>query len=197
MNPVTANFDPLVSRAQLKWPDVPACFAWLALDARGRWRLRGTPISHARTITFLNRHYTCDELGRWFVQNGPQQVFVDLAYTPWIYRVQKNGTIKAHTERENNELRELIVDDEGNLLLVTALGPGLLDDRDLFILVGALKNTASGEHEDAIITALLDPRCGDDTWRWHGQAINVRHLARAKVAATFGFVQTPSEQQAP
>ena len=24
-----------------KWPDVPACYEWLALDRRGQWRLQG------------------------------------------------------------------------------------------------------------------------------------------------------------
>ena len=31
--------DDLVNQALAKWPDVPDCTGWLALDARGKWRI--------------------------------------------------------------------------------------------------------------------------------------------------------------
>ena len=36
------------------WPSGPSCHGWLALDARGAWRLRGEKISHAGLLAFLD-----------------------------------------------------------------------------------------------------------------------------------------------
>ena len=69
-----------------KWPNVPACYDWLSLDRRGNWRLQGERVTHRGLIEFMNRQYGSDESGCWFVQNGPQRVFVSLAYTPWVLR---------------------------------------------------------------------------------------------------------------
>ena len=32
--------DDIVKAALKKWPNVPACYGWLALDARGDWYMR-------------------------------------------------------------------------------------------------------------------------------------------------------------
>jgi hypothetical protein len=159
-----------------KWPDVPQCFGWLSLDVRGQWRIQGELIRHPRAHGFLSRHDRADEHGRWYVQNGPQQVFVDLDYTPWIFRWQPDASFTTHTGIATRDVREVYLDDDGNLLLVTELGVGLLDDRDL----------ASCEH-------LLI--CADDgqpeTWLWQGRQLPLRALPRSAVAAHFGFVSAP------
>ena len=61
-----------------RWPNVPACYGWLSLDARGRWRLQDETISHPGMIAFLNANYTCEADGSWLVNNGPQRVYVKL-----------------------------------------------------------------------------------------------------------------------
>jgi hypothetical protein len=52
--------DPAVT---VKWPDVPACYGWLSLDRRGRWRLKGEIVSHAGLIAFINSRYGPDDSG--------------------------------------------------------------------------------------------------------------------------------------
>lgn len=32
--------DDIVKQALAKWPNVPDCYGWLGLDARGRWFMR-------------------------------------------------------------------------------------------------------------------------------------------------------------
>ena len=32
--------DDIVRAAMVKWPNVPDCFGWLGLDARGNWYMR-------------------------------------------------------------------------------------------------------------------------------------------------------------
>ncbi len=51
-----------------RWPNVPACYGWLSLDARGRWRLQDETISHPGMIAFLNANYTCEADGSWLVK---------------------------------------------------------------------------------------------------------------------------------
>lgn len=79
--------DDQVLRSLMKWPNVPDCFGWLALDRRSLWRMRAEftqqqVIQHAALNDFVARNYACDELGRYFFQNGPQRVFITLDVTP-------------------------------------------------------------------------------------------------------------------
>ena len=47
------------------------------------------PIRNPGIVEFINRNYHADERGRWFFQNGPQRVYVELGYTPWIVRLSE------------------------------------------------------------------------------------------------------------
>ena len=122
--------------AGAKWPDVPACYDWLSLDRRGDWRLQGERVTHRGLIDFINRNYGGDESGRWFMQNGPQRVFVSLSYTPWIFR-RENDCFVSHTGQPTGTVLTVLLDEEGSILLDTELGIGLLDDRDLALFIGA------------------------------------------------------------
>src|ERR687884_636735 len=78
--------DDRVLRGMAKWPNVPAVYGWLGLDRRGNWLLKSEPITNPVITAFISRNYERDGHGRWFFQNGPQRVFVALAYTPHVYR---------------------------------------------------------------------------------------------------------------
>jgi hypothetical protein len=79
--------DEAVRQALARWPDVPDCFGWLSLSRRGEWQLPDGPIRHAGLAAFIGRNYEADADGRWYFQNGPQRVFVSLAYTPTVLRL--------------------------------------------------------------------------------------------------------------
>src|SRR5215207_10598098 len=78
--------DDIVRQALKKWPNVPHCYDWLALDARGDWYMRderiqaagpfpkvkGSRIEHEKLREFIARNYDHDDSGAWFFQNGPQ-----------------------------------------------------------------------------------------------------------------------------
>ena len=127
--------DEIVLRAQAKWPGVPDVFGWLALDRRGQWLLRNPARENFERIgnpalrDFIARNYSCDSGGRWFFQNGPQRVFVRLAYAPLVVRTRQT-TLLDQCGREFESDRELL-DEEGSLLLHGKPGVALLDDRDL------------------------------------------------------------------
>jgi hypothetical protein len=95
--------DEIVKAALQKWPMVPHCYGWLALDARGDWYLRdeqaqaaapfpqlkGSRIEHAGLLAFIQRNYEADARGCWYFQNGPQRVYVELEAAPWVFRLDE------------------------------------------------------------------------------------------------------------
>jgi hypothetical protein len=121
--------DDIVARSLARWPDVPAVYGWLQLDRRGNWLIKGERIGNAALREFIGRNYEADERGRWFFQNGPQRVYVKLAYTPLVVHYEGERLFD-HCGRPAQAL-ETFVDDEGSVLIRSDRGIGLLDDRDL------------------------------------------------------------------
>lgn len=177
-----------------RWPDVPAVYGWLSLDRRGRWCLRDKPVTHAGTIAYFNRQYGRDEQGRHFVQNGPQRVFVRLDYAPWILRLLADGHLETHTGEAVDALQAAMIDEEGNLLLDTSRGLGLLDDRDLFGFLDRLRQ-GNGQSVDDTTLANLSPDnglAGTLFLDWNGRRIPLQAVRRADMARRFGFIGTPT-----
>ena len=129
--------DEIVVRSLAKWPNVPAVYGWLSLDRRGNWLIRSaygaTPrferIGNVALREFIARNYAADARGCWYFQNGPQRVFVALAYTPFVMHYQGDRLFD-HCGRPVEAL-ETLLDDEGSVLIRGEHGIGLLDDRDL------------------------------------------------------------------
>ena len=132
--------DEIVKAAMAKWPNVPHCYGWLALDPRGQWRMRdercqklnlpGDIIRHPTLIDFINRNYQCDGRGCWYFQNGPQRVYVDLAATPYIVHTTTNG-LQLHTNQAMPKVTAVYFDASGNMMLAGEKVLALVDDRDL------------------------------------------------------------------
>lgn len=137
-----------VLQAMARWPNVPAAFGWLRLDRRGQWFIvkrdtpdfneltdgRGSLVRNERLNDFIGRNYTSDDQGRWFFQNGPQRVFVDLELAPWVLRIDNSQTkLKwiTHTGAVAHQCLAAFVDTMGNVFLKTELGVGVIDDRQL------------------------------------------------------------------
>jgi hypothetical protein len=121
--------DESVVRSMTKWPDVPDVYGWLSLDRRGNWLIKGERIGNAALREFISRNYQPDSQGRWFFQNGPQRVFVTLAYVPLV--VRHEGELLLDQCGRAFSLIETFVDEEGSVLLLGESGIALLDDRDL------------------------------------------------------------------
>jgi hypothetical protein len=145
--------DDIVKAALAKWPNVPDCYGWLGLDARGDWYMRddatqaagpfalrpgetgpavkGSRLLHGKLIDFIQRNYAADEGGQWYFQNGPQRVYVELEAAPYIWRVHDDGRVIAHTGPAVTEVRSSWLDELGRLFLATDLGFGLVHTSDM------------------------------------------------------------------
>jgi hypothetical protein len=121
--------DEIVARSLAKWPNVPAVYGWLELDRRGNWLIKGSRIGNAALREFIARNYDADEHGRWFFQNGPQRVYVKLAYTPLVVHYEGEALVD-HCGRAFSPMRAF-QDDEGSVLIQGERAVALLDDRDL------------------------------------------------------------------
>ena len=121
--------DPLVAQSMAKWPNVPAVYGWLSLDRRGNWLIKGERIANAALREFIGRNYEADAQGRWFFQNGPQRVYVSLAYTPLVVHFEGDRLLD-HCGRPFSP-RDTWLDDEGSVVISGNATIALLDDRDL------------------------------------------------------------------
>jgi Protein of unknown function (DUF2946) len=119
----------MVFRGTTKWPQVPDVYGWLSLDRRGNFLLKGGKIENRALREYISRNYRPDARGCWYFQNGPQRVFVSLAYTPLVLHFEGEA-IFDHCGRLFAAGRAFL-DEEGSVLVAGAAGIGLLDDRDL------------------------------------------------------------------
>lgn len=182
-----------MSSGELKpWPQVPACYGWLALDGRGQWRLQDEVITHPGLIAFLNAHYGVDERGCWLVQNGPQQVFVALAGAPWIARLHPGQRLLAHDGRSLQPQGAFVFDRDSRLFFATDAGPAMLDDRDLAAFVDDLRTVAGAAVSEEALLALLAQDPAAQPLGWHGHAVIALPASAADAADYFGFVAEPA-----
>jgi len=140
--------DDIVKQAMHKWPNVPDCYGWLGLDERGQWYMRddgaqaqgtftsgqpgakGSLLAHSKLIDFIARNYEADAQGRWYFQNGPQRVFIELQAAPWVWRLDAEGRITSHTGQAAH-YRQGFVDETGRVYLLTDVGLGLVHTMDV------------------------------------------------------------------
>ena len=168
--------DDIVKQALAKWPNVPDCYGWLGLDARGDWYMRddrtqaqgpfpqakGSRLQHDKLIAFIGRNYDVDAQGRWFFQNGPQRVYVELEDTPWVWRLQPDGRVQSHTGVPVEVITSHL-DEQGRLYLHTPLGLGLVHTQDMAQAAQCIE---------------------DGVWQ-------PDEVGAATLASTFGFVRSP------
>ena len=178
-----------------RWPNVPAVYGWLSLDRRGRWCLRGEPVTHRGAIEFMNRNYHCTDDGKWFFQNGPQRVFVDLDYTPLILGFDGARVLRDHTAQAIGGLRGAWLDEQGNLLLLGQRAIGLLCDRDLEQVSNSFSLADDGPCDDESLARLLAGGSRAESERiflnWGDERFELETVLRDDVAGKFRFDARP------
>jgi hypothetical protein len=157
--------DELVKAAMAKWPNVPHCYGWLSLDARGNWRMRderaqtqnlpGDKINNVALNAFINRNYACDENGCWYFQNGPQKVYVDLCTMPYIAHVLPDGTWKLHTGQVMPKPDRVFLGKDGDIIFQSGRLLMQVDDRDLAYTLDLLRQDDQDFSEEMLLAWLV------------------------------------------
>lgn len=196
--------DDIVKQAIAKWPDVPHCYGWLALDARGAWRMRdesaqqqdlpGERIVHPALLGFIRRNYAADECGRWFFQNGPQRVYVNLELTPYIVRSDPLHGFITQTDQPMDSIDAVWLTECARLILRSNNKIAALDDRDLAQAIEQLRIDNLVVSDTALL-AWIDHQSGTPSQQLHllhnGLQLPVQRIAQAALAQHFGFVCMP------
>lgn len=148
--------DDMVQAALKKWPHVPACTGWLALDARGDWYMRddraqsagpfplskGSRIEHRQLREFIERNYEATPAGEWFFQNGPQRVYVELEAAPQVWRLSARTGTAPEVRSHGGTLASVEsawLDESGRLFLATDAGFGIVHTQDMEAAADAIE----------------------------------------------------------
>ncbi|MYM86582.1 DUF2946 family protein [Rugamonas sp. FT82W] len=190
--------DDIVKQALAKWPNVPYCYGWLGLDARGNWRMRderaqhlnlpGDKLHHAALVAFIVRNYAADERGCWYFQNGPQRVYVRLEATPYIVRTDPALGWLLHTGAALGAVEEAVLTETGALVLRSGGAVAQLDDRDFAHVLPRLKMNGDAVADETLLAWIEGAVSGALTL----DGVAVQRADAAELPARFGYVSEPS-----
>ena len=192
--------DEIVRQALAKWPNVPDCYGWLALDARGMFRMRdaavqaagarGEVIRHAALLSFIHRNYQKNIDGAWYFQNGPQRVYVQLEQTPFIARTDPTHEFVTHDGDALAPIETIWITHEGRLILGAGERIAMIDDRDLAECLPKLSLGHKPVADADLIAWLAEPH-GELQFMYAGCTLTVRRLPEQDLGNTLGFQQNP------
>lgn len=193
--------DEIVKQAMAKWPNVPHCYGWLALDARGQWRicderaqalgLPGERITNAALLGFINRNYTHDEQGRWYFQNGPQRVYVDLELTPFVAHTEPVRGLVLHTGETLGVVEAAWMTEDGQLLLQAGERLALLDDRDMAECLDWLRMDGARAEDGTLLEWLQQERDAKLMLVMTDRQVPVGRIRTGVIPSRFCFVPRP------
>ncbi|QWD77727.1 DUF2946 family protein [Polynucleobacter sp. MWH-Svant-W18] len=204
--------DEQVLRSLIKWPNVPDCYGWLALDRRGQWRMRdefaqqhqlpGQVINHQGLKEFIARNYTSDGQGRFFFQNGPQRVFITLDATPWIVRINSNNEGLQFTTQCHNtiEPRAAFSDELGNIYIAGSIDPAPYKEQDASSFTYGDHMSVALLHDHDLdqfseLAKLHQAACSfAGTWTWQEKQLPLDPIHSDELAGRFHFIPKPSNQ---
>ncbi len=195
--------DEQVLRSLIKWPNVPDCFGWLALDRRGQWRMRdefaqqnklpGQVITHTNLNEYIARKYTCDERGRYFFQNGPQRVFITLDATPWVVRITPSakGLQLINQCHHSIEPSGALSDESGNIYIVGEINQDPFSKEDCRA-VGILHDHDLDHFSQ--LAQLREEACSfGGSWTWQDKQLPLDPIHSEELATRFKFIAIPSD----
>jgi hypothetical protein len=195
----------------MKWPNVPDCYGWLALDRRGQWRMRdeftqlnnlpGQVIEHTALKEFIARNYACDELGRYFFQNGPQRVYITLDATPWIVRILPSNKALNFINQchQNMDPTGALSDEKGNIYIVGNLNQIIYNssDRKNVQFTEGNSQTIALLHDHDLdqfsgLAKLHEEACSfGGSWVWQGKQLPLDPIHSEELASRFHYIVKP------
>ena len=203
--------DEQVLRSLVKWPNVPQCFGWLALDRRGQWRMRdeyaqqhrlpGSPIVHSALNEFIARNYARDSMGQYFFQNGPQRVYITLDATPWIARlIPHEDAFSLQTQCQSSIKAEgALCDEFGNVYITGLISQNCCDDSNSnhFTQADRLSVALLHDHDLDLFSGFAkvhqDACSFKGSWAWNGATLPLDPIGFEELSARFEFIKNPKK----
>ena len=193
--------DDIVKKAMAKWPDVPHCYGWLALDARGAWRMRderaqhlglaGDKVIQQALLGFINRNYAADERGCWYFQNGPQRVYLNLETTPFVARTDPAHGLVLHTGEPVTAIARAFMTGTGEIIIDADGKIAQVDDRDGAQMMAMMEADGHAVSDEEVM-GWLEGAEGELVLRFKGQPVTMQRVARDGLPEAFGFVRRPA-----
>jgi hypothetical protein len=202
--------DEQVLKSLVKWPHVPNCFGWLALDRRGQWCMRdeyaqanqlpGNVIQHVALNEFIARNYAHDSLGRYFFQNGPQRVFVTLDATPWIARIIPSASGLQLLTQCGTAIKPqgALSDEKGNVYITGFVPQSHSDqvDSPTFATIESLSVALLHDHDLDLFydqSKVQEHACSfEGSWKWYGKDLPVEPIHSQELSQRFHFIKVPA-----
>ena len=203
--------DEQVLRSLIKWPNVPHCFGWLALDRRGQWRMRdefsqanqlaGNVIRHTTLNEYISRNYAHDSLGRYFFQNGPQRVFIALDATPFIARIIPSASGPQLLTQCGTEIKPqgVLSDEKGNIYITGLFQQAFSDQVDGAVFTKTESLSVALFHDHDLDLFSEQSQVHEDAcsfrgfWQWQGNQLPIEPIHSRELAHRFNFIKAPSE----
>lgn len=201
--------DEQVLRSLIKWPNVPDCYGWLALDRRGQWRMRdefaqqnglpGKVIEHSALKEFISRNYACDNTGRYFFQNGPQRVFITLTSTPWVASIIPGKNAPKIITQCQTEIdpSSALSDEHGNIYIAGLITQSICKDlrTQQFETANCLSIALLHDHDldqFSELAKLREEACSfGGSWNWQGKQLALDPIHSEELSKRFGFIKNP------
>jgi hypothetical protein len=194
--------DEIVKQSLTKWPNVPHCYGWLALDARGAFRMRdetaqatnhlGDIIRHESLLAFIYRNYDCDSRGAWYFQNGPQRVYVELESTPFIARTDPELGFVLHDRTPVHEIDQAFLTNTGQLIIQSHQKIAMVDLHDLAQCLAMLYVRDEAIADNDLLNWLSAPNQPLQI-KLGKQLKNVEWVASNQLENRFSFIAHPSK----
>ena len=201
--------DEQVLRSLIKWPNVPDCFGWLALERRGQWlmvddfaqqnKLPGQVIQHNAFNELIRRNYASDSFGRFFFQNGPQRVFITLAATPWIVRIIPSDAgpqliTQCHTSIKPDAA---LSDEHGNIYILGSITQTICKDLADQQFETRDHSSIALLHDHDLdlfseLASIAEQACSfGGSWNWDGKQLPLDPILSEELSTKFGFIKQP------
>jgi hypothetical protein len=202
--------DEQVLRSLIKWPNVPHCFGWLALDRRGQWRMRdefaqanqlaGSVIQHVALNEFISRNYAYDSLGRYFFQNGPQRVFITLDATPFIARIIPSQSGPQLLTQCGTEIKPhgALSDEKGNIYITGNILQSFSDQIDSAAFTKTESPSVALLHDHDLDLFSEQSKVQEDacsfrgSWLWDSKELTIEPIHSIELSKRFHFIKSPS-----
>ena len=199
--------DSVIDAALQKWPQAPNCYGWLNFDRRGEWRIQneyaqqhklpGDLITHQGLKSYIEAHLAHDIHGHYFFQNGPQRVFINFSYCPWVirfYPLQEGHWQLRTTLGQVIQPLACFLDEHGQIMFEADFSSQMVNEEGVFLTTIVRSIGLLHDHDLEIFSAfakVFQNNCGSlGEFLWH-QKLSIEPIHSKDLQGRYQFSNHP------